>query len=278
MDKKDWKKWLFWFTFAVAAIVVYKTIDSVYNIFSALGGFLGFIMPFITAGIVAYILYVPCRRIERDINNGNLKFIKRFSRLISTIIVYILAITIIFVVFKFIIPSVSESVIDLANNLPNYLSNAIYYFNNLDEGNILYKLHVVDYVKMLQDYDIGQDIINWINIENISQSIKGIVGAANIIFDIFVTVIVSFYLLLERGNIKKYFSKLVDVLLGKRAYELLSKYYKKTNEIFFNYFTSQLLDAFIVGVITSIIMSIMHIKYGVLLGFLIGLFNIIPYF
>ena len=42
--------------------------------------------------------------------------------------------------------------------------------------------------------------------------------------------------------------------------------------------TSQLVDAVIVGLITSIAMSIMRIKYAVLLGFIIGLFNIIPYF
>lgn len=40
MNSKDWKKWLFWFTFAVASIVVYKTIDSVGTIFTAIGGFL----------------------------------------------------------------------------------------------------------------------------------------------------------------------------------------------------------------------------------------------
>ena len=38
------------------------------------------------------------------------------------------------------------------------------------------------------------------------------------------------------------------------------------------------IDAVIVGVVTTIAMSIMGIKYAVLLGFLIGLFNLIPFF
>ena len=245
---------------------------------TVVGGFLGLIMPFIMAIIVAYILYMPCRKIEGAFNKSKIKFVEKFSRVISTVIVYILAITIIFVLFKFIIPSVSESVVDLANNIPNYLNNAVNYLSNLDEENLLYKLHAVDYVKSLQEYDLGADIINWINIENISQSIKGIMGAANVIFDIFVTLVVSFYLLLERSEIKKYLEKVFDVLFDKKTNSVFSNYYRKTNEIFFNFFTSQLLDAFIVGIVTSIVMSIMHVKYGVLLGFLIGLFNIIPYF
>lgn len=34
----------------------------------------------------------------------------------------------------------------------------------------------------------------------------------------------------------------------------------------------------IVGILVSIAMSIMGVKYAVLLGFMIGLFNLIPYF
>ena len=56
------------------------------------------------------------------------------------------------------------------------------------------------------------------------------------------------------------------------------KYFEKTNEIFFKFISSQILDGIIVGIILSIAMSIMGVKYAVLLGFMIGLFNIIPYF
>lgn len=34
----------------------------------------------------------------------------------------------------------------------------------------------------------------------------------------------------------------------------------------------------VVGIITSIAMKIMGIQYAILLGFMIGLFNLIPYF
>lgn len=275
MNNKEWKKWIFWFTFAVASIVVFKTIDSVSEIMTMLNNFLKIIMPFIMAALVSYILYIPCTKIEKTLSKIKQRKVKR---LISVILVYIISALIIFIIFKFVVPSVSESITDLGKNIPNYFSSAINYFNNLDEENILYKLHVVDYVKTLQKYDIGESIVNWINIENIAQSLKGIVGATNVIFDLFVTIVVSFYLLLERGEIKEFVARLLNVVFDDKANTLFSNYYHKTNGIFFNFITSQLLDAFVVGIITSIVMSIMHIKYAVLLGFLIGLFNIIPYF
>ena len=40
MNSKEWKKWLFWFSFAVATVVVYKTIDSFAEIFTWINDFL----------------------------------------------------------------------------------------------------------------------------------------------------------------------------------------------------------------------------------------------
>ena len=55
-------------------------------------------------------------------------------------------------------------------------------------------------------------------------------------------------------------------------------YIDSTNRRFFIFISSQLIDAIIVGILVTIAMSIIGVKYAVLLGFMIGIFNIIPYF
>lgn len=278
MNSKEWKKWLFWFSFAVATVCVYKTIDSVAEIFAWIGGFIDLLMPFLMALLVAYILYIPCRRIESKLRKCKLNIIGKHARGITVIIVYAITITLIFVSFKFIFPSVADSIKDLASNIPNYYNSAIEYFNNLDEESILYKLNLNEYVKMLQEVRIEKEILKWINIENIGSYIKGIVGATNLIFDAFVTFVVSIYMLLERSDIKSFLKNVSKAIFDKKTNETISKYYNKTNSIFFNFITSQIIDAFLVGTILSIVMSIMNVKYAVLLGFVIGVFNVIPYF
>lgn len=278
MNNKEWKRWLFWFSFAVAAIVVYKTIDSVAEIFVAIRKFFELLKPFLMAFLVAYILHIPCRGIEKKLKASKLKPVNKHARGLTVLFVYIITILVIFISFKFILPSVSSSIMDLANNIPNYYNNAIDFFNNLDEDSLLYKLNVKEYVGMLQDIKIEREIIKWINIENISSYIQGIVGATNLVFDAFVTIVVSIYMLLERSDIKSFLENLSKAIFDKKTNETIAKYYNKTNEIFYTFFTSQLIDAFIVGIIVSIAMSLMKVKYAVLLGFLIGLFNIIPYF
>ena len=278
MNNKEWKKWLFWFTFAVACIVVYKTVDSVTEIFTVIGEFLRMLMPFLMAMLVAYILYIPCKGIEKNFKKTKIKLINKHARGLSVLIVYTIAVLLIFLSIKFIIPNVTESVTDLANNIPNYYNNAIYYLNNVEKDSLLYKLNVKEYVNTLQEIRIEKEIVKWIDLKNISSYIQGIVGATNVIFDIFVTFIVSIYMLLERNDIKSFLQNLSKVLFDKKTNETIAKYYNKTNSIFFTFITSQIIDAFIVGIMVSIVMSLLHVKYALLLGFMIGLFNIIPYF
>ncbi len=278
MNSKEWKKWLFWFSFAVASIIVYKTIDSVSQVFTVIGGFFKMLMPFLMAILTAYILYIPCKSTENVLKKAKLKFIRKHARGISVLLIYLTVILIIFIIINFIWPNLSSSVTDLANNIPSYYNSAIEYFSNLDEDSILYKLNIEEYVSKLKDIKIEKEIVKWINFDNISSYIKGIVGATNIIFDAFVTIVVSVYMLLERNDIKSFLQNLSKAMFDKKTNDAIAGYYKKTNSIFFSFITSQLLDAFIVGIITSIAMSLMKVKYAVLLGFIIGLFNIIPYF
>ena len=278
MNNKEWKKWLFWFTFAVATIVVYKTIDSVTQIFVVIGSFFRMLMPFLMALLTAYILYVPCKSLENLLKRIKFKVINKHARGLSVLLIYLLAIFLIFVIINFILPNLSSSITDLANNIPNYYNNAIEYLGNLDDDALLYKLNIKEYIGKLKDIRIEREILKWINLDNISSYIKGILGATNVIFDTFVTIVVSIYMLLERSDIKSFLQNLSKAIFDKKTNEAISKYYQKTNSIFFSFITSQILDAFIVGIITAIAMSIMKVKYAVLLGFIIGLFNIIPYF
>ena len=72
--------------------------------------------------------------------------------------------------------------------------------------------------------------------------------------------------------------KISYAIFEEKTCKNIAKYFNRTNEIFLKFIASQLLDAIVVGILTSIAMSILKVKYAVLLGVMIGLFNMIPYF
>lgn len=276
--EKNWKKWIGTFTFWLMLIIVYKTLDNFSAIFEWIGNFSNIIMPFILAVIIAYVFYIPCKKIEGIYGKSKINFISKKRRGLSTLTVYLLAMLFIFIVIRFVFPAITTSVTELATNLPSYYKQAVEYFSNLPEDATLKRLNIADMVLKIQEVNITDKIIEFLNFDNISQYVKGVMDFTGIIFDIFVTLVVSVYLILERGDIKSFLSNLSKAIFSKELNEKVSIYYKKTNSVFFSFISSQVIDAILIAVIASIAMSILNVKYAVLLGFLIGIFNIIPYF
>lgn len=271
---KNWTKWIYWFTFAVAVIFVYKTLDNFNDISIWFARLFSVLMPFLMGILLAYLFYIPCRKIEKLYKKIKFKFFSKRARGLSVITVYIIAIMILMLVIYIIIPALSKSIVELASNLPGYYQNAITYIENLPEDSLIKKETIQEVIRNLQSIDITRIL----SIDNISTYIKGVVGVASSIFSIFVTIIMSIYVLLERSKILAFLRRLNYALFKKETAKRLGKYFFKANDIFFKFISSQILDAVIVGIIVSIAMWIMGIKYWVLLGFMIGLFNIIPYF
>lgn len=276
MKEKEWKKWVFWFSLVAACIVLYKTIDSVFEVVTWLQGFISLIMPFILAVIVAYILYKPSKQIENLLKK--VKYVNKIARGLSVLIVYLIVTLIIVLTINVIIPNITTSVMELGKNLPGYYNSAIEYINNIPEDSIWASIDLKGIVKSLQQIDVTKFVLDIIDIKNITSIIKGISGAATLVFNIFVTVVISVYSLLERDDIKSFIKHVGQACLKEETYEKYKGYFKKTNGIFYNFLSSQILDAFIMGMVCFIALSILNVKYAALLATMIGLFNVIPYF
>lgn len=272
---KAWTKWLFWFSLAIAVVAVYKTLDNFGDIANSIKNFFGIVSPFLVGILIAYILYVPCKKIEETYRKvKKVKFINKKARQLSIITVYIIVFILIVILINFILPPVIQSVVDLVNNFGQYYNIAVEKISTLPENSILKSEIAQKVISEIQDIDLKQII----NTEALTGYVQSIIGMLGGIFDIFVSIIVSIYILNSRKQIINFLRRLLGAIFEEKAYENINKYFNRTNEIFFKFLASQILDAVVVGILTSIAMSIMGIKYSVLLGFMIGLFNIIPYF
>lgn len=278
MNGREWKKWLFYFSLGTILIIIFKTIDSVSAIYNGFAHLLNIMMPFVMAVLLAYMLFLPGKKIENAFNKSKIKFFIKHKRGLSVLIVYLILALIIFIVFTFLIPSASESFKDLIGNIPKYVSMLNDYLNNVKDDSIIVELGIKEYVQKISNVNITDQLAKWISFDNAKKYMKNIVGGAGLIFDIFVTVIVSVYVLMERGGIKKFLSDMAYAVLDDKGYEVCAKYSRRLNSIFNGFISGQVVDAIIVGVISVIVMSIMNVKYAVLLGTIVGVFNIIPYF
>lgn len=271
--KNDWKKWTYYFLLGVAIIVVYHIFNNFNDVMGILGGFFDIIAPFLVGIFIAYLLYMPCRKFESFYYKSKSKFIKKKSRTLGIITVYLIAFLIIAILIGVILPVVIDSVTDLLNNIQHYYEMTIDRYNALSEDSLLKSDFVNDAIQNIQNVDIKQ----YFQIDKILEYVVTAAQAITGIVDIFVALIVSVYILAERTKIIAFLKKVVAAMFKERTYKNIDKYFNNSNEIFFKFIASQFLDAVIVGVLITIALTIMGVRYAYLLGFFIGLFNMIPY-
>ena len=272
--KSNITKWMYWFIFALSIIVVYKLLDNFTAIGQAIGGFLNVIAPFLGGLLIAYILYIPASRIEKTFKKSKNKLIKKNARKISTLIAYIIAILIIVVIINLILPAVISSIVKLVNNFQGYYQTLLDEISKLPEDSFWKS----EQVKSILDSVKKMDLSKIINIDTVMEYAKGAISLLTGVVDIFVMIVVSVYALLERGKILRFIKGLSLAILNEETCIKIGKYFNDTNKIFYKFLSSQIIDALIVGLLATIVMSILKVEYAVLLGFMVGLFNIIPYF
>ena len=273
--KQGWKKRISWLLIAITVVIVYKMLDSFSNVQQWFGTFFRILKPFLAGLLISYILFMPCKKIESAISKSKLKFVKNRARGLSVIATYIIFVLIIIIIINCIFPVLKESVVELVGNIPGYYETLVNKYKELPEDSIFKSDVIKDKMAELSNIDMRQFLS--INNEKIIEYVKNIINIFSGIFDVFVSIIVSVYILLQRTTIMRFLRRFARALFKKNTYEAVNKYFTKANEVFFTFISSQLLDAIIVGILTTIAMLIIKVKYAPLIGFTIGLFNMIPY-
>ena len=273
--KQGWKKRISWLLIALTVVIVYKMLDNFSNVTEWFGTFFRILKPFFAGLLISYILFMPCKKIENALSKSKLKFVKKKARGLSVIATYIIFVLIMVIIINCIFPVLKESVLELVSNIPGYYETLVNKYKELPEDSVLKSDVIKDKMTELSNIDMKQFLS--INNEKIIEYVKNIINIFSGIFDVFVSIIVSVYILLQRTTIMRFLRRFARAMFKKNTYEAVNKYFTKANEVFFTFISSQLLDAVIVGILTTVAMLIIKVKYAPLIGFTIGLFNMIPY-
>ena len=268
------KRWFYWVSIGVVLIVIYKLLDNFTGIGEWIGNFLSVLAPFVEGILIAYILYMPCVKLEKYLKKRKNKFFKKHARGTSITIVYILVIALIAWFMTVIIPTLATSISDLISNIQSYYNAVISDSPNLSITPFIQNNILKPVVDWLQNVDFEA----LFTIDKIKDYLSSAMGLIKGIINIFIAIICSVYILAQRTRIIRFLNRFAKAVFTEKGYKRYCKYFNRGNEIFFRYLSSQMLDAIVVALITSIAMSILGVKYSILLGTLIGISNLIPYF
>ena len=126
-----------------------------------------------------------------------IKFINKKARVLGVATVYIIAILIIVLLTMFIFPIIFESVVDLINNIPGYYEIAVEKLNHLPEDSFWNSDLLNQIIESIEELDLKQ----FFQFDKIMAYVGSAVSAVFSIVDIFIAVIVSIYILIQRKQI-----------------------------------------------------------------------------
>ena len=85
-------------------------------------------------------------------------------------------------------------------------------------------------------------------------------------------------MLLEKEDFYNFSDKMVYKLFGEKFRNLIFEFLSTLNSNIIKYFSSKMLDSFIVGLLSGVGLFFIKSQYPLLFGVLIGFMNMIPYF
>lgn len=254
------------FLVGLCLIVAWKIID--------IGSILWFIksafqilVPFIFGAVIAFFTYKPAIKLERLLRRRCKKIKGETARGISVIFVYVALLSIVGVVLQFLIPALYANIQDFAKNVPSYYA--------------VVEKHLKDF-ELFSNFKITEKITEtlngYLNFDMVGKFVGVVGNVANSMLNVVLGVILSAYILLERAGLADLFKTLTGFVFKEKKSNTLATYTGKLVDIFNSYFVSLLLDALIIGTVSSLFFYFFGAPYPWLLGVIVALGNMIPFF
>ena len=90
-------------------------------------------------------------------------------------------------------------------------------------------------------------------------------------------IIFSLYFLADGQKILSYWARIFRLLFGDRRLEKLRRFFIDADRVFAGYLRGQIIDGIIMAVLVSVSLSVLQVRYAVVIGVLTGFGNLIPY-
>ncbi len=190
---------------------------------------------------------------------------KGFPRLWGVLALFLAVIGLIALIASLVIPSLSADVDQLITTLPTVFEKVSTSLENVQQGAPAY----LDFVSEIQN------ILNGLSsyLQQSSQSIIGlVVGIFGGVVSFVAVLIISFYLSVTRRGIESFLESVVPEKYEPYVKDLWKRSERKVGQ----WLQGQLLLALIVGLVVYVGLSLLGIKFALMLGLLAFAFEIVP--
>lgn len=262
--------------FGIILALALANISKIAGVLSAVSVLLS---PFIVGASIAFIINVPMSSIEKRLFKKQGKIIDKVKRPLSLVITLLILCAAVFLVLFLVVPEVKNTVNVITERFPGFIERAKEYTNDLAGKYPDIAVAITDYLS-----DLGQI---WTEISGFIRSqgqnlISSVINAAStvigVIVNIFVGIAFAVYILLAKEKLAVQCKRLLYSAAPSNACDKIVAVCRLAVKTFSRFLSGQCLEAFILGTMFFISMTIFRFDYALLISVLIMFTALIPVF
>lgn len=257
-------------------LLLYTGLNNFLEVLKGLHVGMRLLSPFLLGGCIAFIMNVPMRFIENKLMKSwkTKQQVKRGTSLIVTIIFFII---LFFLVTVLVLPELGSTIGDLFVSIPDSLKN-------FQEWLLSKDIPWPEIKTYIENWNMDWNSIITKGLTFLKSGLLGsfftTVGVVSSIVSGVTNFIIGFvfaiYILLQKEILSKQIRKVCYAFLPAKQADNIFYIAHLTEKVFSNYLTGQCLEAFILGMMFFVTMTIFQFPFALLVGVLIAVTALIP--
>ncbi len=272
----------------IAAAITFFFVISEHSVVGRMAGtFFGLMTPFIYGAALAYVLNPVLNWLEKKVFPkvfGD-RVSKRSRRGLGVLLTFLFGCAVVALFLVVLIPQIVESIDNLAQSIYAFLPQAQNFLNDLIAQYGTNEM-LVDVLSMLgvdiSDPSMALQRLATRSYTFLTQVLPNLFGGVmrftSGLLDVVVGIIIAIYLLLSKEIFYAQVKKLLFAFFPRRVAQATLNLTHDSNTIFCGFISGKILDSAIIGVLCFIGCSVLQMPYTVLVSFIVGVTNVIPYF
>lgn len=271
IDKQFFLKVIF---IALVVLVVYNWNEVIVW----LGGVWNVMFPLVLGGMMGYVLNLLMVQFEhRLFTKTDKKWLHHLRRPLAIILSLLVIGVVISIIMALIVPQLVTAVRTLIEAIPEVSTSIESWFES--------QKHLIPMFNEVMD----QVDINWSSIMSsfaelgnnlvrhlAESSVSLVSGSASAITTFVLAIMFALYILITKEKLAVQFHNILKAYLSEEDIRIIKNVLNITNDVFANFITGTVIEAFILGVIVAVGLWIIQMPYAAMLGALQGALAFIP--
>lgn len=265
----------------ICSVLIFTVLQNIPIIWNLIGSFIKILSPFWVALAMAFLVNMPMKMIETKLLHS-LKLPKNMLRALSMLLSYLLVLAAIALLLSTVIPQIIDSIKNIVTNIPSLADNiksllkgadwAEPFLNQLnDEINKINNSTIKEYLETWVTADSQTMLTGWLN-----QILGTISNVFSGFFSFLLALFFSIYILNSKEVLSRQCKELLYSIIPEKQADRFMYIGYTAYDNFYNFFTGQLLEAFVLALMNFIGMSILKMPYAIVISCIIAIGALIP--